>query len=178
MIDKYTFRLEWSEEDCAYIARCLEFPSLAAHGSTREEALQQIEAVVLESVQWMEEEGDEIPEPMSAVEYRGNILFRATPVVHRELAYRAAETGVSVNQLLYGFVQRQLAAETLSRSIDELSTTIGVLRRKITELEWCVRSGSSTVGSAFSMPVDTNDQPNVPSYTAVTINTWPSNVVA
>jgi len=31
-IDRYTYREEWSEEDGVYLARCLEFPSVAAHG--------------------------------------------------------------------------------------------------------------------------------------------------
>jgi hypothetical protein len=32
LIEKYTYRVEWSEEDKLHIGRCLEFPSLAAHG--------------------------------------------------------------------------------------------------------------------------------------------------
>ena len=40
--DKYTYRIEWSEEDRAHVARCLEFPSLAAHGKTSEDALREI----------------------------------------------------------------------------------------------------------------------------------------
>jgi len=28
--ERYTYREEWSQEDDAYIAHCLEFPSLAA----------------------------------------------------------------------------------------------------------------------------------------------------
>jgi len=38
-IEKYTYRIEWSEDDHCHIARCLEFPSLAAHGDIIEEAL-------------------------------------------------------------------------------------------------------------------------------------------
>ena len=54
-IDKYTYRIEWSEDDQCHVARCLEFPSLAAHGNTIEEALREIEYVVAESVKWMQE---------------------------------------------------------------------------------------------------------------------------
>jgi len=52
-IEKYTYRIEWSEDDNCHVARCLEFPSLAAHGDTIEEALREIEYVVAESVKWM-----------------------------------------------------------------------------------------------------------------------------
>lgn len=34
IIRKYTYRIEWSEEDGCHVARCLEFPSLSAHGDT------------------------------------------------------------------------------------------------------------------------------------------------
>jgi len=55
--DKYTYRVGWSEEDGVHIARCLEFPSLAAHGSTPETALAEIKKVVSASIKWMQEEG-------------------------------------------------------------------------------------------------------------------------
>ena len=36
-IEKYTYRIEWSEDDHCHVARCLEFPSLSSHGDTIEE---------------------------------------------------------------------------------------------------------------------------------------------
>jgi len=47
LTEKYTYRVEWSEEDKTHIARCLEFPSLMAHGDTIEGALKEIKEVVL-----------------------------------------------------------------------------------------------------------------------------------
>ena len=51
LIDKYTYRVEWSEEDETHIAKCLEFPSLMAHGNTSIEALNEIEKVVTEAIE-------------------------------------------------------------------------------------------------------------------------------
>jgi len=99
-INKYTYRIEWSEDDNAHIARCLEFPSLAAHGKTPERALKEIEAVVTESVKWIEEENGIAPEPLGTRHYKGNITLRVPPDVHRTLAILSAEQGVSVNQLI------------------------------------------------------------------------------
>jgi len=59
-IKKYTYRIEWSEEDQAHIARCLEFPSLAAHGKTPEKALKEIETVVAASVSWISKRKKEL----------------------------------------------------------------------------------------------------------------------
>jgi predicted RNase H-like HicB family nuclease len=99
-IKKYTYRIEWSIDDNAHIAHCLEFPSLAAHGKTPERALKEIEIVVAESVKWIEEENGIVPEPLGARHYKGNITLRVPPDVHRNLAILSAEQGVSVNQLI------------------------------------------------------------------------------
>jgi len=97
---KYTYRIEWSEEDQLHIARCLEFPSLATHGKTPEKALKEIEFVVAESIRWIEEEGGVVPEPLGARHYKGNITLRVPPDVHRNLAILSAEQGVSINKLV------------------------------------------------------------------------------
>jgi predicted RNase H-like HicB family nuclease len=99
-VKKYTFRIEWSEEDNAHIAKCAEFPSLAAHGKTPEKALKEIEFVVSESIKWIEEENGVVPEPLSIRHYKGNITLRVPPDVHRSLAMLSAEQGVSINQLI------------------------------------------------------------------------------
>jgi len=72
--EKFTYRVEWSQEDQVHIARCLEFPSLKAHGNSAKKALEEIESVVSSSIQWMQEEGEKIPEPFryKAVQRRFN----------------------------------------------------------------------------------------------------------
>jgi predicted RNase H-like HicB family nuclease len=99
-IKKYTYRIEWSEEDHCHIARCLEFPSLAAHGDTNEEALREIEYVVAESVKWMKKDGETVPEPFGLKKFKGHLTLRIPPEKHRELAIRCAEEGVSLNRFI------------------------------------------------------------------------------
>ena len=96
--DKYTYRIEWSEEDRAHVARCLEFPSLAAHGKTSEDALREIEIAVSETIGWREEEDEQVPAPLGMKKFKGNITLRVPPDTHRHLAIRSAEEGVSINQ--------------------------------------------------------------------------------
>ncbi len=108
--NRYTYRVEWSEEDGAFVARCLELPSMAAHGQTAAQALEEVQRAVDAAVEWMREEGEAVPEPMRLSSYRGNILFRTTPETHRELSLKAQESGVSLNQYLSLVVQRALAA--------------------------------------------------------------------
>ncbi len=100
ILEKYTYRIEWSEEDNTHIARCLEFPSLAAHGNTIEEALRAIELVVNETIKWMKEENESIPKPFGKKKYKGNLTLRVPSEVHRALAIKSAEEGVSINQYI------------------------------------------------------------------------------
>ena len=99
-IEKYTYRIEWSEDDRCHVARCLEFPSLAAHGETIEEALREIGFVVAESVKWMQEEGETVPKPLGLKKFKGHLTLRIPPEKHRELAIRCAEEGVSLNRFI------------------------------------------------------------------------------
>jgi predicted RNase H-like HicB family nuclease len=99
-IDKYTYRIEWSEVDQCHVARCLEFPSLAAHGNTTEEALREIEYVVAESIKWMQEEGEAAPEPLGLKKFKGLLTLRIPPEKHRDLAIRCAEEGISINRFI------------------------------------------------------------------------------
>jgi predicted RNase H-like HicB family nuclease len=100
LIDKYTYRVEWSKEDETHIAHCLEFPSLVAHGDTTEKALSEIKHVVLASVKWMKDENEKIPEPIGEIEFSGKYLFRMGKEKHRQLTIESQELGMSLNQLL------------------------------------------------------------------------------
>ena len=98
--EKYTYRIEWSEEDHCHVARCLEFPSLTAHGDTIEEVLREIKYVVVESLKWMREEGETVPKPLGLKKFKGHLSLRIPPEKHRELVIRCAEEGISLNQFI------------------------------------------------------------------------------
>jgi len=103
--EKYTYRVIWSEEDRVHIARCLEFHSLTAHGKTPEAALTEIMKVVSASIDWMLETGESLPIPLGKTNYKGNLTLRVPPSVHRDLAVRSAEEGVSLNQYILSLIK-------------------------------------------------------------------------
>jgi len=105
IVDKYTYRVEWSQEDGAHIARCLEFHSLMAHGGSPEAALAEIKSVVSASVDWMLETGETLPAPFGATRFKGNLTLRIPPSVHRDLVIRSAEEGVSLNQYILSLIK-------------------------------------------------------------------------
>ena len=60
---KYEIILYWSEEDQAFIAEVPELAGCAADGSTRQEALANVETVIAEWLETAKELGRPIPEP-------------------------------------------------------------------------------------------------------------------
>lgn len=99
-IDRYTYRVTWSEEDREYVGLCAEFPSLSWLEATPEAALSGIRALVGEVVLDLKRGQEPIPEPLSTRAFSGKFIVRIPPEVHRSLAIQAAESGVSLNRLV------------------------------------------------------------------------------
>lgn len=99
-IDKYTYRVTWSEEDQEFVGLCAEFPSLSWLEPASVEALVGVQRLVSEVVQEMYRDGEVPPEPISTRNYSGRFQARINPHVHRKLALRAAEEGRSLNSLV------------------------------------------------------------------------------
>ena len=97
--DHYTYRVTWSVDDQEYVGLCAEFPSLSWLASSPEAALRGIRGIVAEVVEDMNEGGESIPEPLASRKFSGKFMVRVPPEVHRELAIKAAEAGVSINRL-------------------------------------------------------------------------------
>ena len=99
-IDRYTYRVTWSEEDQEHIGLCAEFPSLSWLEKTPEKALAGIRKLVKECVADLNRNHEEIPEPIATKTYSGKFMVRVPPQTHRMLAIQAAESGVSLNRLV------------------------------------------------------------------------------
>ena len=98
-IDRYTYRVIWSEEDEMYVGLCTEFALLSHLDDTPEKAFAGIRDVVAFAVKLLHEDGTPIPEPLSTRRYSGTLTLRVPPETHRALAMDAAEAGVSMNRL-------------------------------------------------------------------------------
>lgn len=99
-IDRYTYRVTWSEEDQEHVGLCIEFPSLSWLEATPEGALSGIRKLVKNCVKEMNAADEAVPEPLAAKNYSGKFMVRVPPETHRSLAIQAAEAGVSLNRLV------------------------------------------------------------------------------
>jgi len=97
--DRYTYRVTWSEEDHEYVGLCAEFPSLSWLARTPEAALKGIRKVIADALKDMRKNKEPIPEPLATKGFSGKFMVRVPPEVHRNLAIKAAEAGVSLNRL-------------------------------------------------------------------------------
>jgi predicted HicB family RNase H-like nuclease len=100
IVDRYTYRVTWSEEDQEYVGLCAEFPSLSWLERTPEKALAGIRKLVKESISDMQANNEVAPEPIATKNFSGKFMVRVPPETHRSLAIQAAEAGVSLNRLI------------------------------------------------------------------------------
>ena len=96
--EEYLFSVVWSDDDEVFVGRVVEFPSLAAHGNTMEEALKEIREVVGYVLEDLVESGEVAPVPLSKREFSGKLNLRMSKHLHRQLTAEAEREGVSLNQ--------------------------------------------------------------------------------
>jgi predicted HicB family RNase H-like nuclease len=99
-IDRYTYRVTWSEEDNQSVGLCAEFPSLSWLAATPEKALRGIRRLVADTVKDMKASREPVPEPLRSRRYSGKFMVRVPPEVHQRLAVEAAEEDISLNRLV------------------------------------------------------------------------------
>lgn len=98
--DRYTYRITWSGDDREHVGLCVEFPSLSWLAKSPDEALEGIRKIVRQAVADMRKNGETPPSPLSSRPFSGKFVVRIPPDVHRELAVKAAEQGISLNRLI------------------------------------------------------------------------------
>jgi predicted RNase H-like HicB family nuclease len=66
---KYEIILDWCNEDDAFIAEVPELAGCAADGTTRQEALANVEVVIAEWFETAREPGRPVPEPKGRLQF-------------------------------------------------------------------------------------------------------------
>lgn len=118
-IDRYTYRVTWSEEDQEHVGQCIEFPGLSWLADDPEQALKGIRQLVYDCIEDMRQSDERIPEPLSSKQFSGKFMVRVPPETHRLLAIEAAESGVSLNRLISSKLH-QTRIRALPLSYEEL----------------------------------------------------------
>jgi predicted HicB family RNase H-like nuclease len=99
-VERYTYRVVWSEEDREFVGLCAEFPSLSWLEQSQAAAFAGIVRLIGEVVADMRRAKETPPVPLASRPYRGEFRVRIPPHLHRRLAIEAAEAQVSLNRLV------------------------------------------------------------------------------
>ena len=92
-------------EDGTWFTRIVEFPGCMTEGHNAPEALTNLDDAMEAWIEVHLEDGDPIPEPLTAEHFSGKFVVRVAKTLHRDLSLRAEHEGISLNQ----FVATQLA---------------------------------------------------------------------
>jgi predicted HicB family RNase H-like nuclease len=105
-INRYTYKITWSDEDKEYVGLCVEFPSLSWLAESQGDALKGIRKIVEEVIEDMRKKGESPPLPLSSRKFSGKFMVRIPPEIHRRLALEAEEEGISLNRLVSAKLSR------------------------------------------------------------------------
>ena len=121
MANRYSFNIEWSDEDEEYIATCPAFPGLSAFGETEEEALKEAKIALEGFVETHKANRMALPEPIVHEAVSGKFQLRLPKSLHR-LAVRMAELeGVSLNSYIADAVRARVSGDQVAnRLINEV----------------------------------------------------------
>jgi antitoxin HicB len=86
------------EGNAGYVAEVKELPGVISQGETIEEAAASVRDAMVGWISIAMEDGIDIPEPRDIDAYSGRFLLRLPRSLHADLARRAEEEGVSLNQ--------------------------------------------------------------------------------
>ena len=106
LVDKYTYRISWSEQDKGFVGFCVEFRELSCLATSAAVALKEIRLLVRERIEGLVALGEQAPEPLAARQFSGRFLVRVPATVHRQLVMEAAEQGVSLNRIVSAKLSR------------------------------------------------------------------------
>jgi len=97
MVNRYSFNIEWREEDEEYIATCPAFPGLSAFGETEEEALKEAKIALEGFIETHKANRMALPEPIVHEAVSGKFELRLPKVFIAWLfEWRSWKTLVSI----------------------------------------------------------------------------------
>lgn len=94
----YRIEIVKEQEEGGYVLHCPELPGCITCGETVQEGLEMLEDAKKCWFAACLEDGVPIPEPAQLEDYSGQFKLRLPKSLHKQLAQRSSEEGVSMNQ--------------------------------------------------------------------------------
>lgn len=142
-MERYSTIVQWSDEDNAYIAFVPELPGLSAFGSTREEALGQLDIAQKDFLDVMKEDGEALPEPEVMKPFSGQTRLRLPKSLHASLVNEARLEGISFNTYVVNLLSARNSLAMVEKKIDHLQDIL-----VHTSLVACARNATCPVSAS------------------------------
>jgi len=123
-MDKYSISIQWSDEDEGYIAIIPELKGLSAFGSSKEEALDELQIAKKAYLEVFEEDGCDLPGPDLLNNYSGQFRLRLPKSLHAIYSQKAERENVSLNTLIINVLSQNSSNESIIAELRELKNEI------------------------------------------------------
>jgi predicted RNase H-like HicB family nuclease len=114
--DGYRVLVTYQSDKEKFEARVPELGNVKAVGDTRAEALAGAEEIVEKAFRDAAENGTELPKPIEASEFSGEISLQVSPSLHRELTFLASLESVDLDKLCSELLSAGVSIRTLASS--------------------------------------------------------------
>jgi len=104
-------------EEGGYVAEVLELPGCISEGDTPEEAYRNLDDAMSAYIASLLEHNRPIPEPVGDKEYSGHFPLRMSTELHRTVALRAMQEGISLNQWIVTAIAARVAGQSLADEV-------------------------------------------------------------
>ena len=112
------YSAEIKHDEDGWFAKVVELPGCMTWADTFEELGPMIEDAKRGWIEDALEHGDPVPEPRSTEDFSGKVNLRMPKSLHRDLARRAQEEDVSLNQLMVATLARSVGSHDTRKEID------------------------------------------------------------
>lgn len=130
MVNRYSFNIEWSDEDQEFIATCPAFPGLSAFGETEEEALREGKIALKGFIETYEANSMALPEPAVHESLSGKFQLRLPKSLHRLAVRMAHLENISLNSYITDAVRAKVSGDQVgNRVINEVRQLLAQAQR-------------------------------------------------
>lgn len=145
---KYSFKIEWSDEDEGYIVTSPEFPGMSAFGTSVDEAMREGQIALRAMIKSYEAEGEALPAEKKVHSYSGQFRVRISKSLHQQAAEMAEKESVSLNHFVTEAIARAVGNKESTNATTQSTSAIPFIREF---LSWQSTFSTNLIQSDYAL---------------------------
>ena len=130
-MNKHAISIKWSDEDNGFIATIPGIQGLSAFGTTREEALSELNVSSEAYFESLKKSGRQLPDEEKIITYSGQIRLRMPRSLHADLSNRAKDEGISLNTYIVTLLSERHIEKNLLKEVTSLRRKLEIMNSRI-----------------------------------------------